>query len=62
MTFETLLQTLTAILAVLAIIWHQQRSINKLRDEMHSSNDKLRAEMAGNRAEAMGAIDKLRAE
>lgn len=42
---ETLLQVVTVALAVLAIIWHQQRTIDKLRD---GTIEKLRAAVAAN--------------
>ena len=34
---DTLLQVVTVALAVLAIIWHQQRATDKLRDELPTS-------------------------
>ena len=39
---ETLVQVVTVALAVVAIIWHQQRAIDKLRDGTNQSIDKLR--------------------
>lgn len=39
---ETLVQVVTVALAVVAIIWHQQRTIDKLRDGTGQSIDKLR--------------------
>ena len=39
---ETLLQVLTVALGVFAIIWHQQRTIDKLRDSTSQAFDKLR--------------------
>ena len=39
---ETLLQLVTVALAVFAIIWHQQRTIEKLRDGTSRAIDKLR--------------------
>ncbi len=53
MPAETILQIVTVILGVLGIIWHQQHSINKLRDETTGSINKLRDD-------AMGALDNLR--
>ena len=45
----TIAQLATLVLAVMAIIWHQQRSIDKLRDDFNAANRELR-----------GAIDRLR--
>ena len=42
---ETLVQVVTVALAVFAIIWHQQRTIDKLRD---GAIEKLRTEVASN--------------
>ena len=42
---ETLVQVVTVALAVVAIIWHQQRTIDKLRD---GTIEKLRAGVAAN--------------
>ena len=39
---ETLVQVVTVALAVVAIIWHQQRTIDKLRNGTSQSIDKLR--------------------
>ncbi len=39
---ETVAQFVTVALAVLAIIWHQQRSTDKLRDGFERTVDKLR--------------------
>ena len=39
---ETLVQVVTVALAVVAIIWHQQRTIDKLRDSTNQAFDKLR--------------------
>ena len=39
---ETLVQVVTVALAVVAIIWHQQRAIDKLRNGTNQSFDKLR--------------------
>ena len=39
---DTLVQVVTVALAVAAIIWHQQRTIDKLRDDTNQSFDKLR--------------------
>lgn len=44
MSVEVATQVVTLVLAVLAIIWHQQRSTEKLRDEFNSAIDKLRDE------------------
>ena len=42
---ETLVQVVTVALAVVAIIWHQQRTIDKLRD---GALEKLRTDVAAN--------------
>ena len=39
---ETLLQVVTVALGVFAIIWHQQRTIDKLRGDTNQAFDKLR--------------------
>ena len=39
---ETLLQVVTVALGVFAIIWHQQRTIDKLRDSTNQAIGKLR--------------------
>ena len=44
MDINTVTQALTVALAVLAIIWHQQRSIDKLRADFERAHDKLRAD------------------
>ena len=43
---ETLVQVVTVALAVVAIIWHQQRTIDKLRDDTDRGFEKLRTEVA----------------
>ncbi len=53
MPAETILQLVTVILGVLGIIWHQQHSINKLRNETTGSINRLRDD-------STSAIDKLR--
>ncbi len=45
---ETLLQVVTVALAVLAIIWHQQRTIDKLREDTGGAIEKLAAGVAAN--------------
>ena len=45
---ETLVQVVTVALAVVAIIWHQQRTIDKLRDDTDRGFEKLRTEVASN--------------
>ncbi|MCY3633122.1 MAG: hypothetical protein OXH29_10675 [bacterium] len=42
MSIEVIAQVATVALAVLAIIWHQQRSTDKLRDDFSQATDKLR--------------------
>ena len=41
MDINTVSQIVTAALAVLAIIWHQQRSTDKLRDRLVSVEQRL---------------------
>ena len=45
---ETLVQVVTVALAVVAIVWHQQRTIDKLRDDTDRGFEKLRIEVASN--------------
>ena len=42
MDANTATQIVTVTLAVLAIIWHQQRTIDKLRTDFERANDKFR--------------------
>lgn len=44
MSVEAATQIVTLVLAVLAIIWHQQRTTDKLRDEFNTAINKLRDE------------------
>ncbi|MCY3577469.1 MAG: hypothetical protein OXH53_09170 [bacterium] len=53
MSIEVIAQVATVALAVLAIIWHQQRSTDKLRDDFSQATDKLRDDFSQ-------ATDKLR--
>jgi len=39
---EVAVQAVTLVLAVLAIIWHQQRTSEKLRDDFTQANNRLR--------------------
>lgn len=48
MSIEVIAQMATVALAVLAIIWHQQRSTDKLRDDFSQATDKLQTELAAN--------------
>ncbi len=45
---ETLVQVVTVALAVVAIVWHQQRTIDKLRDDTDRGFEKLAAAVAAN--------------
>ena len=45
---ETLVQVVTVTLAVVAIIWHQQRTIDKLRDDTDRGLEKLGAAVMAN--------------
>ena len=38
---ETLLQVVTVALAVVAIIWHQQRTTDRLRDQIAALGERL---------------------
>ena len=66
MSVEVITQVVTLVLAVLAIIWHQQRTTDKLRDELIHTSDKLRDETNNAinklRDETNNAINKLRDE
>lgn len=55
MSVEVATQIVTLALAVFAIIWHQQRTTEKLRDEFNQAHSRLRDELNN-------AIDKLREE
>ena len=61
---ETLVQVVTVALAVVAIIWHQQRTIDKLRNGTSQSIDKLRDDTSQSidklRDDTSQSIDKLR--
>ena len=63
---ETLVQVVTVALAVVAIIWHQQRAIDKLRNGTNQSIDKLRNDTNQSidklRNDTSQSIDKLRDE
>ena len=48
MSIEVIAQLATMALAVLAIIWHQQRSTDKLRGDFSQATDKLQTELAAN--------------
>ena len=43
MDANTVTQILTVALAVLAIIWHQQRTVDKLRDDFNAADRDHRA-------------------
>ena len=45
---ETLVQVVTVALAVVAIIWHQQRTIDKLRESTNRAIEKLGEGVAAN--------------
>ena len=53
MAADTIIQVLTVTLGVLGIIWHQQHTTNKLRDDTTGAINKLRDDTTG-------AINKLR--
>ena len=48
MSVEVATQVVTLVLAVLAIIWHQQRTSEKLRDEFSNAIDRLRDAVVSN--------------
>ena len=55
MDADAIAQLVTLVLAVLTLVWHQQRTTDKLRDEVQSADrrhqaalDKLRDEVAHN--------------
>lgn len=48
MDIDVIVQTVILVLAVLAIIWHQTRSINKLRDDFTTALGKITNEVASN--------------
>ena len=43
MDLNSVTQIVTVVLAVLAIIWHQQRTTDKLRDDLSASDREHRA-------------------
>lgn len=43
MDANTVTQVLTVVLAVLAITWHQQRTVDKLRDDFNAADREHRA-------------------
>ncbi len=45
---ETLVQVVTVALAVVAIIWHQQRTTDRLRDSTNRAIERLGAGVAAN--------------
>lgn len=55
---ETLLQVVTVALAVVAIIWHQQRTIDRLRNDTDRGLEKLGAAVASN-GERLARIEGL---
>lgn len=42
MDAATLMQLVTPVLAVVGIVWHQQHSIDKLRDDFNAANREQR--------------------
>lgn len=58
MDIDVIVQTVTPVLVVLTIIWHQTRSVDKLRDDLTHANDKLRDDFTG----ALGELTKEVAE
>ena len=63
----TIAQLATLVLAVMAIIWHQQRSIDKLRDDFSAANreqreatNKQRDDFSAANREQREATDRLR--
>ena len=64
MDLNTVTQLAAVVLGVLAIIWHQQRTIDKLRDDFERAHSKLRDDfgraLSKLRDDFGRAIDKLR--
>ena len=64
MATETIAQILTVLVAVLGIIWHQQRSTEKLRDDFTRAVDGVRDDFTravdGVRDDFTKAVDGLR--
>ncbi len=56
----TIAQLATLVLAVMAIIWHQQRSIDKLRGDFNAANREQRDDFNAANREQREAIDRLR--
>ncbi|WP_423922661.1 hypothetical protein [Candidatus Poriferisodalis sp.] len=63
MDLSALAQVGTMVLAALAIVWHQQRSSDKLRDDMSAQitgvRDELRGEIGGVRGDISGVRGEL---
>ena len=59
MATETIAQILTVLVAVLGIIWHQQRSTEKLRDDFTRAIDGLREDHNGLRQEVVNNGQRL---
>ena len=67
MDAEAVAQLVTLALAVLTLVWHQQRSTDKVRDEVQAADqrqqaalDKLRVETQAADQRQQAALDKLR--
>ncbi|MCY3860945.1 MAG: hypothetical protein OXG34_15685 [bacterium] len=59
MATETIAQILTVLIAVLGIIWHQQRSTEKLRDDFNRAINGLRDDHNGLRQEVVSNGQRL---
>ena len=59
MAMETIAQVLTVLVAVLGIIWHQQRSTEKLREEFIRAINGLRDDHNGLRHEVISNGQRL---
>lgn len=55
-------QLVTAAVAVLGIIWHQQHTTDKVRDELSGSESRLRAEFTSANSELRGEFTSANSE
>ena len=60
MSAEIITQIVTLAAAVLGIVWHQQRTTDKLRDDMNKANTELRNDMNALRDDMNQANTELR--
>ena len=62
MVFSALLQVSTVIVAVLTLVWHQTRTVERLRKEVRSDHNRLLKLHAKSTRQARKDNDRLRAE